>query len=145
MEEQLQKRAFELAIEGVSRTEAVSALVALYCSKREHDPAIVDKIHAAIDYAYEGKSPPAEPPEADPDPVAQAWKEHAEIAAYNKRKVRKAMIMLKVNYKNADEDAVTDCLTDLQHYCNAKGIDYLTCEARAQHHFTAEVMGGKDA
>lgn len=40
------------------------------------------------------------------------------------------------------EDAVTELLTDLQHFCAARGLDYRRCARMAAMHFDAEREGG---
>jgi len=121
----LQERALDMAIEGFGHEEITQRLV-----EQGHDSA---QSMAAAQYALQGVRDKDALPESKPTLDLDA--------AINKRAVRKTMIMLKVNYKEAGEDAVTDCLTNLQHYCMAKGIDYLACEERAQRHFTAEITG----
>lgn len=112
--DKLKERALELALEGLSEHAVTQTLFSEFTEAHKKD------VFAAVQYVLKGGSaPPTE-------------------ATHNKRSTRKAMIMLKVNYKKADEEAVTECLTDLQHYCHAKGIDYLTCEERAQQHFIDE-------
>ena len=106
--EQLKQKALDLAIADVAYKTAEVTLHQLF-------PGEPLAVKAALQYAYHG-----EPYALDqlgiaadaPDTEAKA------IKAYNKRKARKAMIMLKVNYKNADHDAVTDCIADLLHHCH---------------------------
>lgn len=122
----LQERALELALEGLSEFEIYETMKHEYSAGRH---VILNAAQYALQGVRDKEALPESKPTLDLD------------AAINKRAVRKTMIMLKVNYKEAGEDAVTDCLTNLQHYCMAKGIDYLACEERAQRHFTAEITG----
>jgi hypothetical protein len=135
MNERLKQRAFELALEGLTQREAMGRLGL----ENLNTPMV--EIGQAVAYAYLGGPKPQSTIRHNVDKV-DSVAQQSDTLSTNKRKVRKAMIMLKVNYKRADEDAVTDCLTDLQHYCHAKGVDYLTCEARAQQHFMDETTVG---
>lgn len=123
----LMKRALDMALLGCDQAKAPAIL------QHEFTHLSHAQVQQAVRYAYQG----------EPMPNAPHDTEKAEIKAYNKRKARKAMIMLKVNYKNADHDAVTDCIADLLHHCHAKGIDYTEAEESGRMHFNAELVGGE--
>lgn len=130
----LRERALDMAMEGRPQHEAIPQLF------KDFPAATDSQVREAAGYAYYGIVP-----QSTPEPIVEGVEsaEQAGITAYNKRRVRKAMIMLKVNYKSADADAVTDCIADLMHYCHAKGIDYTDAEETGRMHFNAELVGGE--
>lgn len=41
------------------------------------------------------------------------------------------------------DEAVTELLTDLRHFCGARRIDFDRCNAAADRHFVVEMKGGR--
>ena len=41
------------------------------------------------------------------------------------------------------DEAVTDLLTDLRHFCAARRIDFAACNEAAETHFATEISGGR--
>ena len=41
------------------------------------------------------------------------------------------------------DEAVTELLTDLRHFCTARRIDFDRCNAAADRHFVVEMKGGR--
>lgn len=41
------------------------------------------------------------------------------------------------------DEAVTELLTDLRHFCRARRIDFYLCDADAHRHFEIDLAGGQ--
>lgn len=135
--DKLNRRAFELALDGLSSNKLRKALFA------EFDTFHRDDILAAVHYALNGGSQPLHPL-ARGGVMAETPEEIRKVLNYCKRGARKAKVMLSVNYEKPPQDySVADAMVDMMHLCEANGWDFEAQLDRAIGHFQAERRGGQ--
>jgi hypothetical protein len=65
-----------------------------------------------------------------------------EMPVINHHAIRKIESIVKKHYDRYDpESSVTDIVTDLLHYCDAKSLDFEKCRKRAMNHYREERKG----